>query len=767
MVAFGAEDLGDGVREPLLVKAAAEGCGRPGELGRTGGAVRPALVEHEHGRGNGWGGDRRGGHERAAGQVGVDHADVGLLPGNGGDRRAGVAALRGDEKADGRQSVDDGGANGVPASRDHNACPHWPQSGASGSPAPPRPLSASCQPLFQREIRCYLRSGFMSGFEFSILGPVEATVGDGALPLGGPRQRALLAYLLLHANKVVASDRLVDELWETPPGDAHAALQNQVSRLRKVLDDRLSTRPPGYVLRVDAGELDLDRFRAAVAAAGSTSDLAERSRCLREADALFHGSPLSGVEAPFAAGEAVALEELRLAALEARVDADLERGRHAELVPELGGLVARHPLRERLRGQHILALYRSGRQAEALEAYRDTRRTLDEQLGLEPSPALRDLERAILTQDPALAALPVAAVEPPMLPGEPPRRPRGVIVAFAAGAVVLMFAGGAAAVLLTQTDGAPRAKAAAAPDIAAHPVARQHAATRASRRSQAKPHVSPPTAAATTTVVIRVQPSVQVQSIGRAPTTPVTRPVVAKTPVATLPAKTTPAKAKQTHVTPPVTTTTVGPAAAPAGTAPAGTGTLADDFSESTPNTALWYLGGDGSGYTAALQNGRLIFTVPADAQTGGTYNMVGPSWSSQCRFEGDFDARVDYQLLDWPPAGGVHLQLASWIFPNTNSGVGRQINQYSDSYSGNVANGWDLMDTQDTQGTLRLARVGDVETAYYLAKGGGWVAVHSGKAAGETTLGLQLFGMANDWAHKQMRVALDNFSVVAVSVCR
>jgi hypothetical protein len=193
---------------------------------------------------------------------------------------------------------------------------------------------------------------------------------------------------------------------------------------------------------------------------------------------------------------------------------------------------------------------------------------------------------------------------------------------------------------------------------------------------------------------------------------------------------------------------------------------LTDDFSETTPNTQLWNMGGDGSGHSAVLQNGRLVFTVPAEAQTGGNYNMVGPTWSSRCRFGGDFDARVDYQLLDWPQAGGAHLQLSAWIFPDTNSAAGRQVNQFSDAYTGNVANGWDLADTKDTQGTLRIARVGDVETTYYLAKGD-WVIVHTGKAAGDTTLGLQLFGMANDWTHKQMRVALDNFSVTAASpVC-
>src|SRR2546421_7031536 len=257
--------------------------------------------------------------------------------------------------------------------------------------------------------------------DFSILGPVEA-VSDGLpLPLGGPRQRALLGRLLVDANRVVAADKLVEDLWETPPRDANAALQNQVSRLRKVLGDRVVTKAPGYLVRVEADELDLDRFRTLVARAGATAEPAERSRLLREADGLFRGTPLADVEAPFAEAEAAAVEELRLAAVEARIDTDLERGRHAELVSELQALVKREPLRERLRGQLILALYRCGRQADALDAYRETRRMLDEELGLEPSPALRDLERAILCHDPALA---IRASSPAAGASEP-ARPRG------------------------------------------------------------------------------------------------------------------------------------------------------------------------------------------------------------------------------------------------------------------------------------------------------------------------------------------------------
>jgi len=163
-----------------------------------------------------------------------------------------------------------------------------------------------------------------------------------------------------------------------------------------------------------------------------------------------------------------------------------------------------------------------------------------------------------------------------------------------------------------------------------------------------------------------------------------------------------------------------GPARPAPAPAPAQS-TLTDDFSESTPNTKLWNVTGDGSGYSWALQNGKLVFTVPSDAQTGGQYNMVGPGWATQCRFDGNFDERIDYQLLDWPAGSGAHVQINAWVFPTSNSSAGRMTNQFSESYNGNVNQGWDLVDTQDMQGTLRLVRTGASETAYSLSKGN-WV---------------------------------------------
>jgi DNA-binding SARP family transcriptional activator len=247
--------------------------------------------------------------------------------------------------------------------------------------------------------------------EFRILGPLEAEQDGRLVPLGGRKQRALLALLLLHANGVVPRDRLIDEIWgDEPPETARTALQVYVSQLRKALGgERIETRAPGYRVRTEPGALDLERFERLVgegrdALAGGD---AERSAdALREALALWRGTPLAELGAvPFAQRECLRLEELRLAALEERVEADLQLGRHARLVPELEGLVREHPLRERLRGQLMLALYRCGRQADALEVYRSGRRLLDEELGLQPSDELQRLERAILNHDPSLAGV--------------------------------------------------------------------------------------------------------------------------------------------------------------------------------------------------------------------------------------------------------------------------------------------------------------------------------------------------------------------------
>jgi DNA-binding SARP family transcriptional activator/tetratricopeptide (TPR) repeat protein len=258
--------------------------------------------------------------------------------------------------------------------------------------------------------------------EFRVLGPLEVLSEGERLPLGGGKQRALLAVLLLHANEVVSSDRLIDLLWgEEAPDTAAKALQVHVSQLRKGLQSAngegaervLKTRSPGYVLEIDPEQLDLHRFerladqgRRALEA-GDPDEAAEK---LDAALALWRGPALADFAyADFAQAEAARIEELRLAALEDRIQADLECGRHGEAVGELERLIADHPLRERPRAQLMLALYRSGRQAEALEAYAEARKTLVDELGIEPGRELRELQQAILNQDLALDLLPPIA----------------------------------------------------------------------------------------------------------------------------------------------------------------------------------------------------------------------------------------------------------------------------------------------------------------------------------------------------------------------
>jgi DNA-binding SARP family transcriptional activator len=241
--------------------------------------------------------------------------------------------------------------------------------------------------------------------EFRILGPLEVVEQGRALPLGGARQRTLLALLLTRANEVVSADRLIDELWGAqPPRTAANALQYHVSQLRKALAPReaIVTQEPGYAIRIGPDELDLLRFEALVEEAQHAAPELAAQR-LREALELWRGPALADLaNESFAQSEIPRLEELRLGALERRFEADLALGRYTKLVPEVQALVHDHPLRERLRAVLMQALYGSGRQAEALQVYRETRQLLVDELGIEPSPALQELEQAVLRQDPAL-----------------------------------------------------------------------------------------------------------------------------------------------------------------------------------------------------------------------------------------------------------------------------------------------------------------------------------------------------------------------------
>jgi YVTN family beta-propeller protein len=308
---------------------------------------------------------------------------------------------------------------------------------------------------------------------FRILGPLEVEDGLQSLRLGGHQQRALLALLLLRANEVVPVDEIIDDLWGTePPASASRSVHALISKLRRRLEGEaadnangetggngvLFTRPHGYVLSVSDGELDLHRFQSLMEegrgalTAGRAAEAADR---LREALALWRGPPLAEFAYDsFAKIEIARLEELRLSGVEERIEADLALGRHRELIPELESLLSKNPLRERLRGQLMLALYRSGRQAQALDLYQRARRTLVDELGIEPAPALQRLEQAILQQDESLELLPPVAAPAGKLASvvathAKRRRPdlRGVavpaaVVAAAALIALLAFRGG-------------------------------------------------------------------------------------------------------------------------------------------------------------------------------------------------------------------------------------------------------------------------------------------------------------------------------------
>ncbi len=267
--------------------------------------------------------------------------------------------------------------------------------------------------------------------EYRVLGPLEVRDGDRTLPLAGPKQRALLALLLVNANRVLSRDRLIDELWgEHPPETVVQSLQVYVSRLRKLLPpDTLLTRPPGYLLEIVEGQLDLQRFERLLAEgreALAGGDAERASSVLHEALGLWRGPALAEFAfEPFAHAEIGRLEDLRVAAVEERIEADLALGRHAELIGELEALIAEHPHRERLRGELMLALYRSGRQAEALGAYQQARRALVDELGIEPSAALQRLEKAILLHDEELEAPSRRAPAAP-----PPRIERKLVTVF-------------------------------------------------------------------------------------------------------------------------------------------------------------------------------------------------------------------------------------------------------------------------------------------------------------------------------------------------
>jgi DNA-binding SARP family transcriptional activator len=557
--------------------------------------------------------------------------------------------------------------------------------------------------------------------DFRILGSLEAWEGERQLDLGGPKRRAVLALLLLHANEVVAVDRLVDQLWgEKAPRNATAALHTHVSRLRKELGSEIVARRAwGYVLRTEPGALDLERFERLITEAENLP-ARERAEKLREALALWRGPPLEDLAyEPALASDIARLDALHLTVLENRIDADLEAGNHAGLVGELEGLIAHHPLRERLRGQLILALYRSGRQAEALEVYRETRRVLAEELGLEPSPELRELERAILQHDPALRASPGSAdfAELAAQPGvRPGRRRRIVIGAFLA----LLLAGvgvGAAYALNRHTTEASGERASSLTTDGTK-LTTQSTPRRGSNSSSdgggsttGQRHPRDDSTKSTTQSKAGTGPTGSRQS-------------------------TTTSRHRRSHR--PVT--------------------ISDAFHGDNVSPAIWTKAMTGDD-VLIQQNGRLQLTVGANAVTGGHYNQIDVHVATLCSFPGDFDARVAYQLVEWPTDNiDVGMSAAS-------AGVMRD----NSSQSGDGYISW--VGTHSSPplpfliggGSLRIARVNGIEKTYYW-HGRHWNELATSRQIGPTVIELQAISDGqNPFGSEELKVAFDNFRVTGV----
>ena len=281
---------------------------------------------------------------------------------------------------------------------------------------------------------------------FELLGPLTVRHDGVDVELGGQRQRLVLAVLLVRYPEPVSRDRLVDDVWgEHPPSTGSKTLQVYVSRLRKALGEGVvETTAAGYRISLEGAERDIDRVEALRDQARDRS-AKDAAALLRDALALWHGPALADLRYEDAiAADVARFDELRLVTLEDRIDLDLQLGREAQLVSELEAAVHEHPLRERLRASYMLVLYRLGRQADALAFYRDGRRILGDELGLEPGPELRDLERRILEQDPSLSV--------PAQPSAATPRRSGLLIGLA-GVLLLAAAAGAAAIVIRGGSG--------------------------------------------------------------------------------------------------------------------------------------------------------------------------------------------------------------------------------------------------------------------------------------------------------------------------
>jgi DNA-binding SARP family transcriptional activator len=563
--------------------------------------------------------------------------------------------------------------------------------------------------------------------DFRILGSLEVWDGERQLDLGGAKRRLLLALLLLHANEVVAADQLVDQLWgERAPGNAAGALQSHVSRLRKELGpDVVGTRAWGYVLRVKPGALDLDRFER-LSLDAENLPAGERAGKLREALALWRGSPLADLAfEPSLAGAIARLEELRLTVLENRIDADLESGHEAGLVGELEALITTYPLRERLRAQLILALYRSGRQAEALEVYRETRRVLADELGLEPSPELRELERAILQQDPALRASPVRATVA-AVPGVRPGRRRRIYIAACLAILLLAGLGIATSYALTAST------------------------TQAAELTTSAFSLTFPTTAAATYTHTATHPRNATDEDHSE-----TRPVHERSSAA-------PRTTKHSSARP---STTVGNNAhkdkkhRPVTSHPKLI-TIADDFPGSTLNALIWnpYYGGTGS--SLAVGNGQLVFSIAGNATFDPQYHWAGSGIKTTCIFPGAFDARIDYKLLQWPQEGST-LAVVAYGGGNVEQ-IQRISAPWGNGYNGGPNGvGGTVVPFPDQTGSLRLSRSHGIVRSEFLHNNR-WTVIDRIASSVPIDLEVSVFSGPNSWQQQDISAAVENFVVTA-----
>jgi DNA-binding SARP family transcriptional activator len=562
--------------------------------------------------------------------------------------------------------------------------------------------------------------------EFRLLGAFEVWDNGQPVEIAGAKRRALLALLVLRANEVVRSELLVDALWgEHPPRNATSALHTHVSRLRKTLGaDTIARREWGYVLRAAPAEIDLRRFEGLLAEAEQLA-AKERAHKLAEALALWRGPPLADlVNEPALERDIVRLDELRLTTLERRIDADLEAGQNNNLVGELETLIAEQPLREHLRWLLILSLYRAGRQAEALEVYRETRRVLTEELGLEPSPALKELEQAILRQDPSLDASAAPTHTEPLAVAPEPKRRRVPPVAILA-LLALGLAGAATAIALV------------------------------------RPEKGTSSGTATEAIFQTLTTTTAGLATDTIPTTDGQKTTTAKNHNTPPPAHTSSGAATTTTKTRTTTTVAHGGSKSKQVVPPPKPVVITDHFSDRGLNPRIWTTWGSGTGSSYTQANGQGVFSIAADATFDPTWAMASTDIGTECLFPGRFDARIDYTVLQWPTDNGTALsfEALSGGGYSTVELISRVSESWADGYNA-WPSGTNLV-LPDKYGSLRLTRSQGIVRASF-ARHGRWQELGEKRFRGEIRLDLNATAYQKDWQGQDVSTAVDNFTVTA-----